>query len=149
MSIKSRKMPFIKKIKLRIFFGFVIAAIGAGTFALALPNNPAAQTFMSGFYVGTGGGLFGAGLVTAIKNLMYLKNKERFKKQELKETDERNVFVAARSAQFAFYIGIYGLYLATVITGLFNAAAATVLLWVLGALFLIWLVAYTVCNKFY
>lgn len=149
MSIKSRKMPFIKKIKLRIFFGFVIAAIGAGTFALALPNNAVAQTFMRGFYVGTGGGLFGAGLVTAIKNLMYLKNKERFKKQELKETDERNVYVYARSAQLAFYIGIYGLYLATVVTGLFNAAAATVLLWVLGASFLIWLITYTVCNKFY
>lgn len=146
------KIPYEKKCKLRIVLSIFVALAGVTAVALMLllkSSEGAASDFMQGFYTGSGGGLFGAGVATIIIQLCYLKNAELRKKQELKENDERNIFVAARAAQFSFYICIYGLYLAVIITGMFNPAAAAVMLIVLVTMFLVWLISYLICNKLY
>lgn len=150
-------IPYIKKVKIRLFLGIVIAAVGAVVVALCLAPASAngfsfvshGDSFMEGFYIGTGGGLFGAGIVTAVRQMLLLRNSEKRKKNELEETDERNIFLAARSAQYTFYILVGVLYLAAVIMGLIDTAVAATLVQCLCAALVIFFLVHIVCKKVY
>lgn len=149
------KMPFVKRTKIRLALSAVIILSGIGMFTLAVLlrmgkiSGFELSSIMHSFYTGLGGGFLGAGTVMLIKNLRLLRNNEELKKAELKETDERNLFVAARTAQFTFFIFTAALFISIIVAGLVNPFAANVLFVVLVAAFLIYLLVYIVCNNIY
>ena len=122
--------------------GFVLAALGlvAVIIVLMVDRLPilfleaGGSDFMEGFYVGAGGGLMGAGLVTAIKNMRYLKVPELKKKQEIIETDERNRMLGLRCWAYAGYSFFLVLYIGMLFAGLISKTVLTVLL-VVGAVY--------------
>ena len=122
--------------------GFVLAALGlvAVIIVLMVDRLPilfleaGGSDFMEGFYVGAGGGLMGAGLVTAIKKMRYLKVPELKKKQEIIETDERNRMLGLRCWAYAGYSFFLVLYIGMLFAGLISKTVLTVLL-VVGAVY--------------
>ncbi len=135
-------IDFEKRCKRRIVMGFVLAALGlvAVIIVLMVDRLPilfleaGGSDFMEGFYVGAGGGLMGAGLVTAIKNMRYLKVPELKKKQEIIETDERNRMLGLRCWAYAGYSFFLVLYIGMLFAGLISKTVLTVLL-VVGAVY--------------
>lgn len=76
----------------------------------------------------------GAGLVTAIKNIRYLKVPDIRKKQEIIETDERNRMLGLRCWAYAGYSFVLVLYIGMLFAGLISQTVLTVLL-VVGAVY--------------
>lgn len=108
------------KLKFRIAASCVLLALGICALylgAVLLEEGGRAEDFLRGFYVGTGGGLSAASIITIIKNVLLLKNEEKKKKAELKENDERNLFIYGKTAVVSAYIILYGMYAALMIIG--------------------------------
>lgn len=152
-AFENRRISFRKRIQLRLAAGIIIMLCGIAifVFSMIMGHNIGLHSFNHGFYAGFGGGFFGAGIATALQCLHFLRDEQRLKAQELKETDERNIFVAARAAQAAFYVVLTLVLVATLVTGLIPAAQVifTTLLAVLLLMFVAWLITYIVCNKLY
>ena len=135
-------IDFEKRCKSRITLGFVLAALGLAAVIIVmlvdhlpiLYLEAGGSDFMEGFYVGAGGGLLGAGLVTAIKNMRYLKVPELKKRQEIIETDERNRMLGLRCWAYAGYSFFLVLYVGMLFAGLISKTVLSVLL-VVGAVF--------------
>ncbi|MBS5065869.1 MAG: hypothetical protein KHZ58_19165 [Hungatella hathewayi] len=135
-------IDFEKRCKRRITLGFVLAALGLAAVIIVmlvdrlpiLYLEAGGSDFMEGFYVGAGGGLLGAGLVTAIKNMRYLKVPELKKRQEIIETDERNRMLGLRCWAYAGYSFFLVLYVGMLFAGLISKTVLSVLL-VVGAVF--------------
>lgn len=150
------KMPFEKKTRLRLWVGAVLTVVGIVVFAMFIDGSGQAfgglkadGEFMSGFYLGMGGGLAAAGAVTVIKQIMMLKSETRLREAELKENDERNIFITARAAQLTLFVLLLALYIAIIVFGFINSIVPMVLIWVLGAMGLAYLVIYLICGKIY
>lgn len=135
-------IDFEKRCRMRITLGFVMAVLGliAIIIVIAADQLPVlfleegSRDFMDGFYVGVGGGLMGAGLVTAIKNIRYLKVPDIRKKQEIIETDERNRMLGLRCWAYAGYSFFLVLYIGMLVAGLISQTVLMVLL-VVGAVY--------------
>lgn len=135
-------IDFEKRCRTRIILGFVLAALGLVAVIIVVVADrlpilyleAGGGDFMEGFYVGAGGGLIGAGLVTAIKNIRYLKVPELKKKQEIMETDERNRMLGLRCWAYAGYSFFFVLYIGMLFAGLISKTVLMVLL-VVGAVF--------------
>lgn len=135
-------IDFEKRCRMRITLGFVMAVLGliAIIIVIAADQLPVlfleegSRDFMDGFYVGAGGGLIGAGLVTAIKNIRYLKVPDIRKKQEIIETDERNRMLGLRCWAYAGYSFFLVLYIGMLFAGLISQTVLMVLL-VVGAVY--------------
>lgn len=152
-AFENHRISFRKRIQLRLAAGIAIMLCGIAifVFSMVMEDISGIHSFNIGFYCGFGGGFFGAGIATALQCLHFLRDKQRLKAQELKETDERNIFVAARAAQAAFYVALSIVLVAVLITGLIPAAQVifSTLLIVLLLMFVAWLITYIVCNKLY
>lgn len=144
---------FQSRLKLRAVCGGIIGGVGLVLFVLALVLGPAPQGeapyFIHGFYVGTGGGLAGAGLVTMAKSLLYLRNMGwfSFQKAYIKENDERNQYVAMRAGCLSYWASMYMLYLATVAMGLVSFSIFITLLCALVLLGVTGGIIHLVCQK--
>lgn len=131
---------FDKRCKTRIVLGILFAVLGAAAVALSFmaPNlpvlflEPGYRDSITGFYLGTGCGLIGAGIMTAIKNIRYLKNPELKKKQKIYETDERNRMIGLRCWAYAGYTVMVGLYIGILVGGFISLTVLRTLLAVLG-----------------
>jgi hypothetical protein len=104
MSIKSNieKVPFKKAIKIKIGVCAVMILIGLKCILLVLLNQVGYLQsltskfgvelvnfdFMQGFYSGFGCALIVAGIFLIIRNVMLLKNDEKFKKAEINYLDK-------------------------------------------------------------
>lgn len=142
-------IDFEKRCKRRMIIGFLLAALGLVAVIIVMMADrlpilyleESGSDFMEGFYVGAGGGLIGAGIVTAIKNLRYLKVPELKKKQEIIETDERNRMLGLRCWAYAGYSFFLVLYVGMLFAGLISKTVLTVLL-VVGAVYAVLLLLF-------
>ena len=142
-------IDFEKRCKRRMIIGFLLAALGLVAVIIVMMADrlpilyleESGSDFMEGFYVGAGGGLIGAGIVTAIKNMRYLKVPELKKKQEIIETDERNRMLGLRCWAYAGYSFFLVLYVGMLFAGLISKTVLTVLL-VVGAVYAVLLLLF-------
>jgi uncharacterized membrane protein len=67
-------------------------------------------------------------LISFIKNMIISKNKEKLNKMYFEEYDERVLAISEHSSRVTFYIAIYLILAASVITGLYNATISLTLL---------------------
>lgn len=132
MDDKALEKKFEKKLKLRAALSVMI--IAAGVLSLALSVYAEAKGFissegnMTGYYVGMGGGLMGAGIVTLIKSIVLLKHAEKQRKQRMVEYDERNLYLRSCTMTYSGYIIIGVLYMGVIIFGFYYETAAMILL---------------------
>ena|GEM_PF-3104211 len=70
-------------------------------------------TFKEGYTFGFIGGISGAGIATAIMNLVILKNAKLFKKRYICENDERNKQISLKAWAWTGYSSVYTILVAT------------------------------------
>ena len=98
-------MDYKKKLKSRLYIAITYIALGimmiAGTFVTKTDND-----FISAF----GFAMAIMGIVRIRNYLIITKNEERIRKQEIAETDERNLSIQskAKSATFSIYTMLLG-----------------------------------------
>jgi len=153
-------MDFKKKLQITIVLSVLLIILGiASTMLVCFDKIGAPETdliddlntfeFTQGFYIGTGLGLICAGLVTLIKNVLCLKNKENFKIAETAYNDERNKFIKNKMWSISGIVMLFALYIALLISGLFNIIVLKTLVIVLGTFGIIILITKIVLNKIY
>lgn len=134
-------MDYKKRLKQRLYIAIIYIALGvmmiAGTFATK-PNND----FISSF----GFAMIVMGIVRIRNYCMITKNEDTIRKQEIIETDERNISIIHKAKSTAFSIYIILLAIAVIVLSLFNMHK--VARWIAYAVCLI-VVIYWICYSVY
>ncbi len=136
-------MDFKKKIKVRLLVGIIYIVLGIAMAIVAVVSKTENQ-FISAF----GFALTVIGIVRIRNYFLITKNDETLKKQEIIETDERNVSIVnkARSAAFTVYILLAGL--SVIAMGLLNKMEISI--WVsysVALLVFIYWICYLIYQK--
>lgn len=102
-----------QKLKLRILFSVILLFLGGASLYVGtcVPLASGNADYSSGFYVGLGCGLIAAAIITIIKNVRLLKNKEALKQREIYESDERNRMIGLKCWSYAGYAMFILLYI--------------------------------------
>lgn len=148
-------IDFERRCKTRIIAATLLAILGLISILMTviverlpiLYLEAGSRDFTTGFYVGVGGGLLGAGIVTIIRNLRYLKKPELKKKQAILETDERNRMLGLRCWAYAGYGMFIFLYIGMMISGLISALVLKTLLVITGVYALLLLIFKILLQK--
>ena len=111
-----------QKIKLRILYSIILLILGGVSLYVGtcIPLASGNADYSSGYYVGLGCGLIAAAIITIIKNLRLLKNKEALKQREIYESDERNRMIGLKCWSYAGYAMFILLYIALLFAGAVN-----------------------------
>ena len=136
-------MDFEKKLKIRLCTSIICAVLGAIMIAAAIFTefeNNALSSF------GTGMIVFG---IANVKKYFYItSSKERLKKQQIMETDERNVAIANKAKSITFTISIILAYVTVVVLSILNMhTAAECITYSILALIAIYLVTYYAIRR--
>ena len=142
-------MDFRRKVTLRIWVSALLVLLGAVTIGIVYFFGLFGASFSAGFYFGLGCGLIGAGVATIIKNATYLKSANKFKAAETADKDERNRFIKNRTWSLSAVIMLFVVYLAVIISGIFDIVVFCTLLAVLAVFGLVLLIVQTVLKKLY
>ena len=131
-------IDFEKRCKNRILLGIVFLFLGiltliawsAGSSWLpVLSPDPEAAEHIAAVYLPLGAA---AGIIRIRKNRILLKNPELRKKEEIRETDERNRVIGLRCWAYAGYAMFLLLYIGILAAGFFSLTVLNVLLSTLG-----------------
>ncbi len=134
-------MDYKQKLKSRLYVAIIYIALGimmiVGTFATTPDND-----FISSF----GFALVAMGIVRVRNYYMITRNEETIRKQQIAETDERNLLILhkAKSAAFSIYTLLSGT--AVIILSLFNMHEAAK--WIAYSVLLL-VVIYWICYWVY
>lgn len=136
-------MDFKKKLKTRLYIAILYIVLGvmmiAGTFVSKTENS-----FISSF----GFAIVIAGIVRIRNYRLITKNEETIRKQQIAETDERNLSImhSAKNAAFSIYLLLSCT--AVIILSLVNMhEAATRISYSVGLLVLIYWISYWIIRK--
>lgn len=151
MLINDLRMGKNLKQKLKMRIGFCIVLILLGTASLytgtCVELASGNADYSSGYYVGLGCGLIAASVITIIKNVRLLKNKEAFKQREIYEADERNRMIGLKCWSYAGYAMFVLLYIALLFAGAWNVVVMNTLLVILAAYALCLLISRCILSK--
>lgn len=138
-----------KKVKLRIVYGALLIILGAASLYVGTSVTLASgnSEYSSGYYVGLGFGLIAASVISIIKNIRLLRNKEALEKREVYEADERNQMIGLKAWSYAGYAMFILLYIAILIVGALNVIVMNTILVVLGVFALCLFVARVILMK--
>lgn len=152
----SNKILYRKRIQRRLALCGFIAVCGLVLSLVSIiTRSPHAETgfaaFMDGYIFGAGFGAFGATFGLGIHCIRMLRNEALLKAQEIKETDERNLFVAVRGAQVSFYASVALIFVSLIVLELVPGMdlVSFTLVMVLVAMLLIWIITSLICNKLF
>ena len=134
-------MDYKEKLKQRLYIAIIYIALGvmmiAGTFAIKTDND-----FISAF----GFAIIIMGIVRIRNYRMITKDEDTIRKQEIIETDERNISIIHKAKSTAFSIYILLLGTAVIVLSLFNMYE--VARWIAYSVCLI-VVIYWICYFIY
>lgn len=134
-------MDYKEKLKQRLYIAIIYIALGvmmiAGTFAIKTDND-----FISAF----GFAIIIMGIVRIRNYRMIIKNEDTIRKQEIIETDERNISIIHKAKSTAFSIYILLLGTSVIVLSLFNMHE--VARWIAYSVCLI-VVIYWICYFIY
>lgn len=125
-----------------IIIGIITMIVGFGTKAYL---KTSINEHMLGVYSGVGAGLFVAGVILWIKNILLLNDENKLKESRLSNTDERIQEIGNKSIRTAAYVMLVVMYAAALIGGLFNQ----VLFQVLICIIFIFILSYMIAFKYY
>ena len=136
-------MDFRKKLKTRLYISIVLTILGTVLVATAifskLENNA-----LSPFGVG----MMAYGIANIKKYFYITSSEKKHKKQQIMETDERNISIANKAKSITFTISVLLAYLAVIVLSFFNMhTAAEWITYSILALIVIYLITYAVIRK--
>ena len=136
-------MDFKKKLKTRLFLS--IACIVSGLAMLVIFNIiKAGNNFLTSFALG----LTVVGIARVRNYFLITKNDESIRKQEIAETDERNIAIVNQAQSISFIIYIMLTVVAITVLHLFDQTLlATTLSVSFCILLIIYLISYWIINK--
>ena len=136
-------MEFKKKLKTRLYLAIAYIVSGL-TMILVFNMMNNGNEYLSSL----GLAFVVIGIVRVRNYFMITKSEETIKKQEIAETDERNVAIANKARSYAFIIGVVLLSIAVIVLQLLNLRLYVLLLsGVLCALLVIYWISYWVLWK--
>lgn len=138
-----------QKLKLRISFSVVLLFLGGASLYVGtcVPLASGNADYSSGFYVGLGCGLIAAAIITIIKNVRILKNKEALKQREIYESDERNRMIGLKCWSYAGYAMFILLYIALLFAGTINVIVMNTILVILAGFAICLFISKLILNK--
>lgn len=138
-----------QKVKLRILFCGVLVLLGGASLYVGtcVPLASGNADYSSGFYVGLGPALIAAAILTIIKNIRLLKNKEALKQREIYEADERNRMIGLKCWSYAGYAMFLLLYIALLFAAIMNVIVMNTILVILAGFAICLLISKLVLNK--
>lgn len=138
-------MNFLKKLKIRLYLaiGYVVLGIGM---ILAFNIIGAENEFLS-FW---GLALVVIGITRMRNYFLITKNEETIKKQEIAESDERNITISEKAKSISFIVYIIATGLAVIVLQLMNnTALAATLSYTVCFLILIYWISYLIIRRKY
>lgn len=138
-----------QKVKLRILFCVVLLLLGGASLyvGLCVPLASGNADYSSGFYVGLGPALIVASIISIIKNIRLLKNKEALKQREIYESDERNRMIGLKCWSYAGYAMFLLLYIALLFAATMNVVVMNTILVILAGFAICLLISKLILNK--
>ena len=136
-------MNFEKKLKIRLWIA--IAYIILGVAMIAIFNIIKTENdFLSSF----GFALTVIGIVHIRRYIMITKNEETIKKQQILETDERNISIASRAKSISFIVYVIFASISVIVLELFNKTELAMIFSVTVCfLILSYWISYWIINK--
>lgn len=136
-------MEFKKKLKTRLYLAIAYILSGLTmTLVFNMMNN--GNEYLSSL----GLAFVVIGIVRVRNYFMITKSEETIKKQEIAETDERNIAIANKARSYAFIIGVVLLSIAVIVLQLLNLRLYVLILsGVLCALLVIYWISYWILWK--
>lgn len=136
-------MDFKKKLKIRLFFAVGYIILGLGMIVIFNVINTD-NNFLSSF----GFALMVIGIAKVRNYFLITKNSETLKKQQIAETDERNISIANKAKSMSFIIYIILVCIAVVVLNILNQTElATILSATVCFLILIYWISYWIISK--
>ena len=138
-----------QKLKLRILMSIILLILGTASLYVGtcVPLASGNADYSAGFYVGLGCGLIAAAVITILKNIRLLRNKEALKQREIYESDERNRMIGLKSWSYAGYTMFILLYIALLFAGSINLLIMNTILVILAGFALCLFISRCILNK--
>lgn len=149
-------VDFGRRCAMRVKVGVGIAVLGALSIGIGaffpggipmLALEEGAWEAIPGIYEGLGFGLMAGGIVSALRNLRYLRSPELRKKKEVEETDERNRLIGLRCWAYAGYTMFLILYVGVMAGGFISMTVLKTLLAVAAVYSILLLAFRMVLNR--
>lgn len=102
---------------------------------------------LSGFYSGVGGALIFAGLAIIVKNRRLMNNPELLRKTRIKNSDERNIEISAKSFRIAGFVQFLASYCLSLIGPFVNPLLSTIGLILIYIFLFSYLISYFILNR--
>lgn len=136
-------MDFRKKLKMRFYFALSYIIIGLALIIVSIVTEDANE-FLSSF----GAALLVIGIARVRNHFIITKNEQSIKKQEIIESDERNIAISNRAKNFSFnlYVILAGITV-IVLQILKISELATIIGLTVCVLILIYWVSYFIIRK--
>ncbi len=136
-------MNFKKKMNIRLFVAIGYLVLGVGIVAVAAWGR-AQQPFFSSF----GLALAVIGIVRIRQYVRIVKNEETLRAQEIRESDERNRYLATKAKSIAYYVFVVLAGLAVIVLQILGLVEyAMMLSWCVCALLALYVVVYWILRK--
>lgn len=136
-------MNFKKKLKIRLYCGIGFTLLGIAIIVISnliRPTNDLLSTF--GLCVAV------VGIARIRHYFLITKNEESIQKQEIAESDERNVYLSNKARSIAFYIYVLAVSLAVIVFHILGKTEIAVLLsYTVCLLIAIYWLAYFIIRK--
>ena len=136
-------MDFRKKLRTRLYLAISYIVIGAVMIAASFITKTTNE-FVSSF----GFALLLIGLVRIRNYFIITKNDETIKKQEIAETDERNISIANRAKSLSFTLYVFAASIAVIVLQILEMGElASVIGFTVCALIIIYWISYFIIRK--
>jgi hypothetical protein len=126
--------------------GIVLMLLGLAALTICVVSQ-SLESYVDGFYTGTGTGLVIFGLFMAIYYGIVLKNPEKSKKYEIDANDERNRFIIQRACCITFALSIIIQYIAVLVAGMIDQITFTVMQVVLAVELFIFIITNFILQR--
>ncbi len=136
-------MDFRKKLKTRLYVAISYIVIGAVMIAASFLTKTTNE-FVSSF----GFALLVIGIVRIRNHFIITKNDETIKKQEIAETDERNISIANRAKSLSFMVYVFASSIFVIVLQFLEMnQLATIIGFTVCALLIIYWISYFIIRK--
>ena len=136
-------MDFKKKLKIRLIFSIVYIVLGVGMIVL-FNVIKTKNSFLSSF----GFALTIIGVAKVRNYILITKNDETIRKQEIAETDERNISISNKAKSISFMIYIVLVVISVIVLQFLNQTLlASILSTSVCILIIIYWISYWIINK--
>ena len=136
---------FRKKLKkdTLVYIGFIVMGVTGFVLMVVFGKNNPGVNSIAGFC----GALITISIMFIIRNRKVLGNEKLLKELYIRNTDERNIQIAASSARTSIYLIIASLSIGVIVTGFFSRSVSCALSVCLAAIVVIHLLVMAYYNK--